>query len=401
MQHSNSNLKPVSEEDQRLLLKKVHGLIREQAWDEALEVSQGFRQTYDLGSIRLDLALLEASCWRRKGNHARARDLYTQLQRQLDPQDPRLADVLEGLAESFIITGDFQEAYQRTLAASQIPAVVEAPTSDLGFRVRNQLAHAMSYINMGESLKLYEQLCEEVAEMDGGNGVNTSAISNLYFQQGNVLFRNGDYADAIEKIEAALVMAVKADALKTVADCKRKLPLAHLLNGNKNYVLDGLVDLDYAQRTYSVLGDRAYYYSYTERGEILKVLRRYEEAQESYKKSLWGARDIDDEIRIAHSLLGLYELDRVFDLPVNDAQWQEAYKLYSEYGYTWGMIHCLIRKALAQDSEELRNAILQEAVDVIRGSTQASFKKEKELITALSEMPLEESKAQMPLLNWS
>jgi tetratricopeptide (TPR) repeat protein len=369
------------------LLDKADEAIASQSWQEAWGVL-GQVDHAQLGSRESDLLLLAATVRRHQGEIQHAERLYNELRERVSLQDERLADVVMGLAECAHLRGAFQEAGMLAQAARFIP------TRDpmLALRLACAEAHIRSHINIDQSIELFELL------MRYADAAESSVWANITFQYADALFVAGRIAEALPEFLHAHALATASGATVTTADCLRRIPLTRALLQQDEYALRSVHDFTLAKRLYEVAGDRGAVYLHTEEAEVYRGLRRYREAERTYHQGLWAAREIRDDNRVAHNLLGLFELSRVAGQTLKWRHLEEARELYTGIDNDWGVLHTDIAQLLAD--RKARSRLRQSALERIAASRFGRFERERAILRQFGDMTPDDIDKYPHLLNY-
>lgn len=354
------------------LFDRIHSAIQMQSWREAWGLLEQANPDYyhddrHLGARRHDFLLSAATCLRHRGQLEDSERVYLMLQKELGLQDPRLADVLIGRAEVAHAAGNHGDALQMLRAAKYIPG------QDRILRLRGATinAHVHSHINIQLSLQMFQQALGEFRGLEG------TAMANFLFWYGDALLVDGQYAESMQTMEQSFELSTRSGAAVTLADAMRRLPLVRVLSGDVEESLQSLKELQGAEELYHTAGDRGTVYLHTERGEVLRSMSRWRDAENEFNKGLWASRDIGDVNRQAHNKIGLFEVGRQTGRPKSELL-DEAWRLYGRCDSDWGRIHVLISRALGDYGG--RENHLQEALALIDRSQFSDFKKEQEII---------------------
>ncbi len=339
------------------LLKTAAQAVRAQDWHAALQLlEQAEWLDMDIDNRLLFLAT-RASAYRHTGNLEKARQDYISYDDMLLSDDSRRVESLVGMAECYLIVGATTTALQLAFAAKTLGPATEV----LRIRTFTVLARCQARANLNTSLNTWRALF--ASGMPEG-----SARANARFYYGETLLLGGQIEDARRQFALAGSEARAADAVKTVADSMRRETTVRVLLGEAHRYNDALGMLTHAARLYSGVNDRSSCMIYTERGEILKQLRVYPRAHMSFKRGLWQAKNMGEQLRVAHNFLGQAEIMRL------TATWQlvdepllQAENIYQKVGVAWGQFYCLVVRALAASDSQApdRKARSQESIEFL------------------------------------
>jgi tetratricopeptide (TPR) repeat protein len=368
------------------LLERAQAAIEAQSWQEAWSLLQQIDHSL-LGSKENELLILAATVLRHRGEVEHSERLYGELKGRMSLKDERLADVVMGLAECAHLRGHFTKAAHLAQAARRVPVT----TPRLQLRMAVTEAHIRSHVNVDQAILMFNEILHQYPAEE------TTLWAHLMFQYADALFVAGDIAASLPRLIEANRLATETGATIAAADSMRRLPLVRVLLGQGDYALRGVNDLSLALNLYEVAGDRGSVYLYTEAGEVHRALGKYREAERSFTRGLWGAREIDDENRMAHNQLGLFEVSRAAGAP----KWRtldEAAEHYLNIGSEWGRIHTLIARALADRKRS--NKLIQEAMTLATESTFSKFPRERELLTELGNISPEQIERHPHIMNY-
>jgi tetratricopeptide (TPR) repeat protein len=369
------------------MLEKAQVAIEAQSWQEAWGVL-GQIDHAQLGSKETELLLLAATVRRHQGEIRHAEQLYEELRERVSLQEERLADVVMGIAECAHLRGEFEKAGFLAQAARRIPVF----DHKLTIRLACSEAHIRSHINIDQSIELFQLLYRHSQEE------TTTVWANIAFQYADSLFVAGLYQEALPQFLAAHKIATDTGATVTTADSLRRLPLVRMLLGQSDYALRGVGDLSLAKQLYEVAGDRGAVYLHTEEGEVYRGLGRWRESDRAFGQGLWGSRELRDDNRIAHNLLGMFELSRVAGHTLKWRYLDEAEALYLKLNNEWGLVHTSFARLLAD--RRVRGKLLDETISIINASDFASFTREKKMLESFRSMHHDEIDRYPHLLNY-
>lgn len=367
-------------------LQAAHRAIEVQSWVEARALLDSVDPA-GLGALVEDFDLLRATCLRHQGDLDGAERVYTHLRSRLALTDPRVPDVVLGLAELAHLRGDFPAAARLAQAAWHIP------TNDrkLSLRVAVCAVHIDSHLNVDRAAKSFEHLLGHYAPE------RSTLWANVLFNYADALIVAGDYEHALPRLLEANQLAADTGATITLADSMRRLPLVRILLGQDSHALRGVGDLSLAEQLYEASGDRGGAYLHTEAGEVYRAIGRYREAERHFKKGLWAVTQIDDRNRMAHNHLGLFEVSRTAGAEPKWDELEQALGLYRQIGSQWGIVHCGIARALADAKPQ---KILPRVLEQIDASTFSAFARERALVERLQTMRRDQLVSEPHLMNW-
>jgi tetratricopeptide (TPR) repeat protein len=368
------------------LLEQAHDAIARQSWREAWAILQR-AERMPAGSFAEDFQLMVATCLRHQGHLEQAEEIYRRLRSRLTLQDQRLADAIIGEAECAHVRCDFEAALLLGQAAERVPI----PDAGLRLRVGTAVAHLDSHVNIDRAVQRFEYLLAHHELSDD------TIAAHVTFTYADALLVAGDYDRATPMFLDAYQRAMRTGATITAADAMRRLPLARILLGQIDYALRGVNDLSLAIELYDVAGDRGSAYVHTEAGEVYRAIGKWREAEQSFRKGLWAAREIDDANRVAHNQLGLFEVSRATGSP-DFKLLEEARESYQQIRSEWGFLHCVIAHGLAD--RERQDQLLAHAEQLIAQSQFSQFPRERELLARLRDAGADQVSREPHLKNY-
>jgi len=294
----------------------------------------------DLGYVKVRLGYLnealEYYC-RAKGILEKANNLHA------------LIEVYRYIGDIYHMYDDYDRGLIFSKKAVEIAEKLVPETEDHIYAL-SQYAHILLHKSAIKAENVFKQLYHLVKK---NPHFDTRIIADTIFMYGDCLVVLQKFDQAIKILEEALKIAEEGDDRLIMARAYIRLADAH--NGRFSPEI-ALEYLSNANKILSKIKDRSIAYMKHSYGETYKLMNHLDKALKYYKEGLELSTKIKNKNRIAHSHLGLADINRLLK---NKAEAKKHYeiaeKMYNDIKSEWGLINTKLSMYLMIRSQTILN----------------------------------------------